>query len=104
MSAVLVLNAGSSSLKFQVVDPETGEAHAKGIVERVGSKGSTISVTVDGEESETSASAPDHGAGDGADADDAGRPRRRPRVVRAGRRRSPGRARRTLAHRADRRR
>ncbi|KNX39077.1 acetate/propionate family kinase [Luteipulveratus halotolerans] len=62
MSAVLVLNAGSSSLKFQVVDPETGEAHAKGIVERVGSKGSTISVTVDGEESETSASAPDHGA------------------------------------------
>ena len=34
---VLVLNAGSSSLKYQVVDPASGEAPVHGIVERIGS-------------------------------------------------------------------
>lgn len=34
---VLVLNAGSSSLKYQVVDPGSGEAPVRGIVERIGS-------------------------------------------------------------------
>ncbi|MFC4784402.1 acetate/propionate family kinase [Nocardioides sp. MAHUQ-72] len=34
---VLVLNAGSSSLKYQVVDPGTGAAAVHGIVERIGS-------------------------------------------------------------------
>ena len=34
---VLVLNAGSSSLKYQVVDPASGEASVHGIVERIGS-------------------------------------------------------------------
>lgn len=33
---VLVINSGSSSIKYQLVDPETGEAIAKGIVERIG--------------------------------------------------------------------
>ncbi|MCW2811716.1 MAG: Acetate kinase, partial [Friedmanniella sp.] len=33
---VLVLNAGSSSLKYQLVVPETAEVLAKGIVERIG--------------------------------------------------------------------
>ncbi len=33
---VLVLNAGSSSLKYQVVDPETGTAQVRGLVERIG--------------------------------------------------------------------
>jgi acetate kinase len=36
---VLVLNAGSSSLKYQLVMPETGEVTAKGIVERIGEPG-----------------------------------------------------------------
>lgn len=35
MSA-LVINAGSSSVKFQVVDPASGELSAKGLVERIG--------------------------------------------------------------------
>jgi acetate kinase len=35
-SVVLVLNAGSSSLKYSLVDPETGETHASGLVERIG--------------------------------------------------------------------
>lgn len=33
---VLVINSGSSSIKYQLVDPETGEAIAKGLVERIG--------------------------------------------------------------------
>ncbi|WP_323098218.1 acetate kinase [Intrasporangium sp. YIM S08009] len=37
---VLVLNAGSSSLKYQLVVPETGERWAGGTVERIGEAGS----------------------------------------------------------------
>ena len=33
---VFVLNAGSSSLKFQLVDPASGEAQASGTIERIG--------------------------------------------------------------------
>jgi len=33
---VLVLNAGSSSLKYQVVDPVSGRATVRGVVERIG--------------------------------------------------------------------
>jgi acetate kinase len=36
---VLVVNAGSSSLKYQVVDPSTGETAATGLVERIGGPG-----------------------------------------------------------------
>ena len=39
---VLVLNAGSSSLKYQLVVPETAEVRAKGIIERIGEAGSSI--------------------------------------------------------------
>lgn len=33
---VLVINSGSSTIKYQLVDPETGEAIARGLVERIG--------------------------------------------------------------------
>ncbi|MCL2424047.1 MAG: acetate kinase, partial [Micrococcales bacterium] len=33
---VLVINSGSSSIKYQLVDVETGEALASGLVERIG--------------------------------------------------------------------
>jgi acetate kinase len=36
---VLVLNAGSSSLKYQVVDPATGDSAVRGLVERVDASG-----------------------------------------------------------------
>ena len=39
---VLVLNAGSSSLKYQLVVPETAEVQAKGIVERIGEPDSPV--------------------------------------------------------------
>ncbi len=36
---VLVVNAGSSSLKYQVLDADTGETEASGLVERIGGPG-----------------------------------------------------------------
>ena len=39
--AVLVVNAGSSSLKYQLVDVDTGTAMAMGSVERIGERSST---------------------------------------------------------------
>jgi acetate kinase len=39
---VLVLNAGSSSLKYQLVVPESGEVRAAGLVERIGESGSEV--------------------------------------------------------------
>lgn len=36
---ILVINSGSSSLKFQVVDPENEKALAKGVCERIGIDG-----------------------------------------------------------------
>lgn len=39
MSLVLVVNSGSSSLKYQLVDAASGEALASGLVERIGHEG-----------------------------------------------------------------
>ncbi|MGN6742396.1 MAG: acetate/propionate family kinase [Amnibacterium sp.] len=39
---VFVLNAGSSSLKYQLVDPDSGDVHVAGLVERVGEAGSDV--------------------------------------------------------------
>ena len=36
---VLVINAGSSSLKYQLLDPATGDLLAKGLCERIGIDG-----------------------------------------------------------------
>ena len=36
---VLIINAGSSSLKYQLMNPETGEVSAKGLCERIGIDG-----------------------------------------------------------------
>ena len=40
-----MLNAGSSSLKYQLVVPETGDVLAKGMVERIGEAGQPASPT-----------------------------------------------------------
>ena len=39
---VLVVNAGSSSLKYQLIETDSGLVSAKGICERIGSDGSTL--------------------------------------------------------------
>jgi acetate kinase len=44
--SVLVLNSGSSSVKFQLVDPDSGTSLVDGIVERIGEDSSTASLTV----------------------------------------------------------
>ena len=36
---ILVINAGSSSLKYQLLNPETGALLAKGLCERIGIDG-----------------------------------------------------------------
>lgn len=42
MSNVFVLNCGSSSLKFVVMQPETGEVFLKGLAERLGQAGAVV--------------------------------------------------------------
>ena len=36
---ILIINAGSSSLKYQLMDPDTGVVSAKGLCERIGIDG-----------------------------------------------------------------
>lgn len=45
---ILVINAGSSSLKYQLIDMTTEAVRAKGICERIGIDGSKINQTADG--------------------------------------------------------
>ena len=47
---ILVINAGSSSLKYQVINTEEGTLIAKGIVERIGIEGSNLQHTPAGKE------------------------------------------------------
>ena len=43
---VLVINCGSSSLKYQLMNPETREVFAKGLCERIGIDGSRMEYEV----------------------------------------------------------
>lgn len=43
---VLVINCGSSSLKYQLLNPENGEVFAKGLCERIGIEGSRMEYEV----------------------------------------------------------
>lgn len=58
---VLVINCGSSSLKFQLIDAVSEEVIAKGLCERIGIDGSQIVYTpVGGEKTKTQAPMPSH--------------------------------------------
>lgn len=58
---ILVINCGSSSLKFQLINAETEKCIAKGICERIGIEGSMISYTpAGGEKEKTVVPMPDH--------------------------------------------
>lgn len=60
---VLVINCGSSSLKFQLIDSESEEALAKGLCERIGLNGSQIIYQpANGEKEIVSANMPNHKA------------------------------------------
>lgn len=58
---ILVINCGSSSLKFQLIDSETENWIAKGLCERIGIEGSMISYTpAGGEKIKNVTPMPDH--------------------------------------------
>lgn len=58
---VLVINCGSSSLKFQLIDSESEAVKAKGLCERIGIEGSQLVYTPAGGEKEiTQTPMPDH--------------------------------------------
>lgn len=59
---ILVINAGSSSLKYQLIDMETEGVIAKGLCERIGTAGSVLRHKGKGEEAVISAPMPDHNA------------------------------------------
>ncbi len=63
MTHVLVINSGSSSLKYQLVDPADGSWSAKGLVERIGEGSSRLRHEMAGVEPlEIEAELPDHAA------------------------------------------
>ena len=58
---ILVINCGSSSLKFQLINSETEQCIAKGLCERIGIDGSQITYTPEGGEKEKNVTPmPDH--------------------------------------------
>ena len=59
---VLVLNSGSSSLKYQLVQPDTGTSLAHGIVERIGQEASTATLTLGDREIRRDGRVADHEA------------------------------------------
>ena len=58
---VLVINAGSSSLKYQLLDVDTREVYAKGNCERIGIEGSFVGhEEMGGEKQKLEVALPDH--------------------------------------------
>lgn len=63
---VLVVNAGSSSVKYQLVDADSGEALASGLVERIGEATGAVKHKVGSGEHTSTPAVPDHVAALGA--------------------------------------
>ncbi len=59
---ILIINAGSSSLKYQLIDMSTETLLAKGLCERIGIEGSNITQKVGEKKYERTLSLPDHAA------------------------------------------
>ena len=57
---VLVINSGSSSLKYQLLDVEKKNLIGKGLVERIGIEGSVLTQTKDGEKTKIEKPMPSH--------------------------------------------
>ena len=58
---ILVINCGSSSLKFQLIDAENEKLIAKGLCERIGIDGSQLVYQKTGEEKQKTVTLPDIG-------------------------------------------
>lgn len=61
--SILVVNSGSSSVKFQLLDPVTGESVASGLVERIGEADGRVELDYRGDSAERTQHIDDHGAG-----------------------------------------
>ncbi|TQF69339.1 acetate kinase [Rhodococcus spelaei] len=61
--SVLVVNSGSSSIKYQLVDPESGEALASGLIERIGEPDGVVTHRHGGVDREHRGPIADHGVG-----------------------------------------
>ena len=57
---VLIINCGSSSLKYQIIDSESEQVEAKGICERIGLDGRLTYQPTGGEKEVTDAPMPTH--------------------------------------------
>ena len=57
---ILVINAGSSSLKYQLMNPDTGDVTAKGLCERIGIDGRLVYQPAGGEKETTDIPMPTH--------------------------------------------
>lgn len=62
MSKILAINAGSSSLKWRLIEMPTEKVIAKGSAERIGQKLGKIKVVANGEKTERESSVPTHHA------------------------------------------
>ncbi|MFC7406512.1 acetate/propionate family kinase [Georgenia alba] len=63
MSTVLVINSGSSSIKYKLLEPESGDALASGIVERIGEDSGRVAHTTGDGTTELTDPVPDHAEG-----------------------------------------
>jgi acetate kinase len=62
MSKIIAINAGSSSLKFQLFEMPSEKVLTKGVVERIGFEDAIFNITVNGEKMKEVTSIPDHAA------------------------------------------
>ena len=60
MSKIIAINAGSSSLKFQLFEMPSEEVITKGIIERIGIDDSIFTISVNGEKNKETINIPDH--------------------------------------------
>ncbi|GIW50152.1 MAG: hypothetical protein KatS3mg080_0763 [Anoxybacillus sp.] len=60
MPKVIAINAGSSSLKFQLFNMPSEEVLTKGVVERIGFEDAIFNITVNGEKIKEVTPIPDH--------------------------------------------
>jgi acetate kinase len=63
MSKIIAINAGSSSLKFQLFEMPTEDVITKGIIERIGLNDSIFTISVNGEKITETTDIPDHEVG-----------------------------------------
>ncbi len=62
-TTVLVINSGSSSIKYQLIEPAEGVVVASGLVERIGEDSGSLRHTFEGQDTRLSEPVADHGAG-----------------------------------------